>query len=509
MERHEANIVVVGGGASGLAAAAYAAQKGESVVVVEKMGVCGGCGNMAAGVLAYGSHIQREAQETLTVEEAFRDHMEFTHYSADAKLTRRVFERSSSLVSWLEGLGVEFTGVYKNHPMGQRVWHIVKVPGSNEPVDRAASIMMKAITDEASTLGVKFLFNMEAKELIMEDGCAVGVLAQNAKSQKVEILGDAVIVATNGFQADSPMGKELFGERWLGDAVVGSHPIPGLTGDGMRMLWKAGTAKAPLAMSYRTAINGVTEKFETIHSVMSQFGLIVDLSGKRVMNEEFAQDPEYLGRQLALALGHKLFSIIDTAQLRRFQSNGLDWFNPLQTVKKLRNWAAELEAYNEAQSIFEEDDPEFAEFFEEVNMEPGNFWICGSLDEIAEKTGIDVQGLAETLKDYNRDVGKMDTLFFKSARYMDPVVEAPFYVAAYTITALESRGGVLTDENMRCLDENHNAIPGLYCTGTDANSIMGDAVSFHRIFGASLTFAMTSAMIAVDDILRYFKEEFE
>lgn len=509
MAKYETNIAIVGGGASGLAAAVYAAQKGESVIVIEKMGVCGGCGNMAAGVLAYQSHLQREAQETMTVEEGFRRHMEFTHYRANAPLTKRVFERSSELISWLEDLGVEFAGVYKNHPSGQRVWHIVKVPGGTGPVDRAASIMMKALTDKASSLGVQFLFNTEGKEILMEDGCAVGVLAQNEKGQRIEVLADAVIVATNGFQADSPMGKDLFGDRWLGEAVVGGHPIPGLTGDGMRMLWKAGTAKAPLSMSFRTAINGVSDKFETLHSVMTQFGLIVDLSGRRVMNEEYAQDPEFLGQQLVLAQDHKLFSIVDTEQLERYSSGGLDWFHPLQTVKKLKNWASELETFEEEQSIFEEDDPEFAEFFEEVNMEPGNFWVCESIEEIAEKTGIDATQMRKTIEAYNADAGRTDRLFFKRAEYMDPVRKAPFYVAAHTITALESRGGVLTDEDMRCLRKDHRAIPGLYCTGTDANSIMGDAASFHRIFGASLTFAMTSAMIAVDDISRYFEEEFD
>lgn len=509
MAKYQASIAVVGGGASGLAAAVYAAQKGESVVVIEKMGVCGGCGNMAAGVLAYESHIQQEMQETLTVEEAFREHMEFTHYSADAKLTKRVFEMSSSLITWLENLGVEFSGVYKNHPMGQRVWHVVKMPGSNAPVERAASVMMKALTDEALGLGVQFLFNTEAKEIILEDGCAVGVLAQNEKGQKIEILADAVIVATNGFQADSPMGKELFGDRWLGEAVVGGHPIPGLTGDGMRMLWKAGTSKAPLSMSFRTAINGVTAKYETINSVMTQFGLIVDLCGKRVMNEEYAQDPEYLGRQLVLAKEHKLFSIVDANLLERYIAKGLDWFNPLQTVKKVKNWEAELEAFEEEQSIFEEEDPEFAEFFEEINMERGNFWVCDSIEDIAKKTGIDRTQLENTIKEYNQDAGRLDTLFFKKSKYMDSVQKNPFYVAAHTITALESRGGVLTDEDMRCLREDRTPIKGLYCVGTDANSIMGDVASFHRIFGASLTFSMTSAMIAVNDILRYFEEDFD
>ncbi len=509
MLKYEANIVIVGGGASGLAAAVYAAQKGETVIVIEKMGVCGGCSNMAAGVLAYESHLQKEAQETLTVEEAFRRHMEFTHYAANAKLAKRVFSRSAGLIEWLEELGVEFAGVFKNHPMGQRVWHIVKTPGGSGPVDRAASIMMKVLTDEASRLNVQFLFHTEGKEILLEDDCAVGVLAQNEKGQKIEVLADAVIVATNGFQADSSMGTELFGERWLGAAVVGGHPIPGLTGDGMRMLWKAGAAKASLSMSFRTGINGVSEKFETISSVMTQFGLIVDQSGRRVMNEEYAQDPEFLGQQMILAPEHKLFSIVDTEQLERYNTGGLDWFNPLQTVKKLKNWSSELEAFEEGQSIFEENDPEFAEFFEEVHMEPGNFWVCRNIHEIAEKAGIELVELERTIAEYNADAGREDRLFFKRARYMDSVQTAPFYVAAHTITGLESRGGVLTDENMRCLREDRRPIKGLYCAGTDANSIMGDAVSFHRIFGASLTFAMTSAMIAVDDISRYFTEEFD
>ena len=111
MKHIEADIAIVGGGTAGLAAAVAAAQRGATVVVFEKASTAGGTGNMAMGPFAVESRLQRVKKHGLTREEAFRIHMDFTHWRVDARLVRAYIDKSASTIEWLESMGVEFDGV--------------------------------------------------------------------------------------------------------------------------------------------------------------------------------------------------------------------------------------------------------------------------------------------------------------------------------------------------------------------------------------------------------------
>jgi fumarate reductase flavoprotein subunit len=106
----EADLVVVGGGMSGLTAATAAAEKGAFVIVLEKSGTTGGAANMGMGFFAVGSERQKDAMYDYTVDEAFEDFMTYTHWRPDARLVRRIFEQSAGTVKWIEDMGVEFLG---------------------------------------------------------------------------------------------------------------------------------------------------------------------------------------------------------------------------------------------------------------------------------------------------------------------------------------------------------------------------------------------------------------
>ena len=58
MKVYESDLLIVGGGASGLTAANTAAELGASVILLEKMSTTGGCANMSAGPFAVESILQ-------------------------------------------------------------------------------------------------------------------------------------------------------------------------------------------------------------------------------------------------------------------------------------------------------------------------------------------------------------------------------------------------------------------------------------------------------------------
>lgn len=66
MESIDVDVLVCGGGMSGMACAAFAAQSGARVLVVEKQGTVGGSSNYSAGMLYVSIFIVEFAHVLLT-----------------------------------------------------------------------------------------------------------------------------------------------------------------------------------------------------------------------------------------------------------------------------------------------------------------------------------------------------------------------------------------------------------------------------------------------------------
>ena len=130
----EADVVVVGSGVSGLAAALEAAQGGARVAVFEKQPSLGGTSNFFEGIFAVGSAMQKEKYIAYSADQAFKNFMEYNHWRVDARLVRSLINRSADTIDWLKALGVEFLEVTINMPDAPRTYHVVKGrgPGSGQ-----------------------------------------------------------------------------------------------------------------------------------------------------------------------------------------------------------------------------------------------------------------------------------------------------------------------------------------------------------------------------------------
>ena len=163
MRQLETDVVVVAAGLSGLAAAISAAENGANVIALEKSTTTGGAANMGMGPLGVGSSIQKNQMIALTPGEAFRKHMYFTHYRVDARLVRDYYFKSGETIDWLMDMGVEFVGVQRAfsapentraYSDGEFTWHVCKPLDGGIPGPRAATAMIKKMTDRAIELGV-------------------------------------------------------------------------------------------------------------------------------------------------------------------------------------------------------------------------------------------------------------------------------------------------------------------------------------------------------------------
>ncbi|MCF0133608.1 MAG: FAD-dependent oxidoreductase [Blautia sp.] len=484
MANYEAQVCVVAAGPSGLAAAVQAAEDGMDVIVLEKAAAVGGAANMGMGPLGIGTKYQKQQMYDITVERAFNMFMEYTHYNVDARVVKRYFEQSAETIEWLEEKGVEFEGAFKYFPKAEPTWHIVKTDVGIGP--RAASFMNKALYARAQELGVKVLLETPAKKIVMEDGKVAGVLATDKDGNEVSVSCKAAIICTGGAGCNKQFIYEETGYKHGEDMF--NFAIPGIMGDGLKMAWEAGAAHLPVRIEQAAIIEGVDDLPGSVGNIMGQPNLLVNLFGKRVMNEDQMQNTTFLSNVASHQKGRVVYSIIDSTIAKYYMKNGVD------NVSLVRP------------------DPDVSDFVEAIQMakESGNsgLFIADSIEELAEMIGIDPEALEDTVDEYNDFCDATDEEFFKDKRYMRPLLKAPYYACAIRPGGYGTVGGIRINENCNCCDDDFEPIPGLYAAGADACNLYDDSYMF-LLPGNSMGWAVNSGRIAGMEAAAYVDEEEE
>ena len=479
MADYEAQIVVIAGGPSGLAAAVQAAEDGAEVILIEKNAAIGGAANMGMGPLGIGTRYQQRQMIDITVEKALKMFMEYTHYNVDGRLVKRYFDQSAETIEWLEDMGVEFEGAFKYFTKSEATWHIVKTDQGIGP--RAASFMNKALYNRALELGVQVMLETPAKKILKdEDGAVCGVLAADKDGKEITIACKAAIICCGGGGANPDFIKEETGYTFGKDMF--NFAIPGNTGDGIKMAWEAGVAKVPVRIEQAANFEGIDELPQSVPNVLTQPNLLVNKFGKRVMDEEQMQNTTYLSNACSHQKGRVLYSIVDTSIVKDYIRNGVD---EICLVRM---------------------NPDVSDFFEgvEIAEKTGNkgLFKADSIEELAEKCGIDVDNLVETVDDYNDYCDGVDEEFFKRKKYLRPLTKAPYYAAAIRPGGYGTVGGIRINENCECCDDDFEPIPGLYAAGADACNLYDDSYMF-LLPGNSMGWAVNSGRIAGMEAAEY------
>ena len=271
MSQIETDVAVVGSGPAGMAAAIAAAENGARVVITEKGATIGGTGNMAMGPFAVESRLQKEKNVPLTKEQAFKIHMDYTHWRVDARLVKAYIDKSAETIDWLEELGIEFNEPATMFSGSQPTWHLIKTSTSSY-APQAAANMMKILTDRAKESGVQIFLRTPVKKILEETGRIVGVIAEDNSQEEIKASAKAVIIATGGYGAEIP-------------------PFPNLTGDGIHMAREVGADASEITVERGggAGVGGPGPSLGRIYTVIFTFGqpnLVVNLLGERFVNEE-------------------------------------------------------------------------------------------------------------------------------------------------------------------------------------------------------------------------------
>ncbi|MEA5461000.1 FAD-dependent oxidoreductase [Arcicella sp. LKC2W] len=478
MKKTQSDVIIIAAGAAGLAAAVSAAQSGLSVTVFEKNDVTGGTANRGMGPLGIESRHTRARLLQPTKDEAFKVFMDYTHWRVDAKLVRAFLNKSGDTIHWLESLGVEFVEPATYFTGSYQTWHLVK-PETGQPGPGGAATMMKILTQKAIELGVDIILESTVNQIIKENNIVVGVKVTDKVGNKIEARAKAVIVATGGFGNSPEMIREHTGFEM--DKDIYPFRISGVTGDGIRMAWEVGAQKTEMSMELVYGMPDPMNVPPQLHEACRQPHLFVNYLGERFMNEAIMANVTFTGNALSLQKDKTGFLIFDE-NILQIMANDFDTRNRVFPKTNFENAQTIIDAY--------------------LASGKGNFYVADTIEDLCQQTGLDLDGLTETIKNYNAFCQNgYDEQFNKERKYLRPLTGGKWYAGRHFPSAYGSAGGIKINEKTEVIGQDWRPIKGLYAAGTDACSIYGDSYPF--IFpGTSMGFAINTGRIAAENIVK-------
>jgi fumarate reductase flavoprotein subunit len=474
----ETDVVVIGAGASGLAAALTAAEGGARVILFEKQRSMGGSSNFFEGVFAVESDMQQHNYITYSRNQAFKNLMEYSHWRANARLVRAFVNESAETIAWLQKQGVEFIEAGINMPDAPRTYHVVK--GTGEAV-------VKTLATRAKEKGVDIRTATPVKKILREDDRITGVIAETEAGEEIRVAAKAVMVASGGYANNKEWIKKYTGY----DLDVNLIPLGNVdkVGDGIRMTWEVGAAEEGTDVLELFRVGPMGPEFPMkgpLQVVAAQPDLWVDSHGERFCDEGIAFYDTSVGNVNARYKEGYTFSIFDESIKQHLLEHGID-----------RNFAWENLPGTRP-----------VDFDRELNaaLERGTteLFVADSVAELAEKIEIDPAVLNATVDEYNSFCEKgRDDLFAKDQKYLRPLKGPKYYAIRARTIFLGTLGGIKINHNIEVVDKKDRAIPGLYAGGYDAGGMWGDSYPINIASGASSAFALNSGRIAGKNILKY------
>ncbi len=483
MKQLNTDVVIIAGGPAGLAAAITAGERGLKSIILEKSSTTGGAANMGMGPLGINTSIQKAQFNDISVADALEMHMKYTHFQVDSDLVSTYFNKSADTIDWLQEMGVEFAGAFRYFRESEATWHIVK-PENGVIGPRTAGTMVKIMTERAKELGCEILLETPATDLIVEDDKVCGATATDKDGEKLEVRGQAVIVCTGGFGNNKEMIKEEFGLNLAEDFFP--FMIPGINGDGLRMMWKVGAKKWG---SNIEAIFQIPDNLNwfLLDAVLRQPNLMVNQYGERFMNEGYMGNTTFAGNALHMQPGNYGYCIMDRGILREYQKNGPDIMDIVHPAEAFFGFD------QQAAKALEEGYPAYFE--------------ADTIEELAEQLGIDPDILQDTVDEYNEACRcGVDNRFHKDQKYLHELTgKGRYIVGKFYLGAYGTVGGVRINKYCEVLNDDLLPIEGLYSAGSDANTIYGDSYNF-TLPGNTMGFALNSGRMAGESVADYIAD---
>ena len=423
------DIVIVGGGPAGLAAAISAKQTNpdKNVILVEKLDILSGNGKFD---MNFFDMINTEAQKAAGNDEwvgeaGLAKFLESKSTNGESAERIKVWaDEEYNLDAWLRDMGVELNYNYggTNHMA--------------EDNQYSGEVIQAGLEKAAKELGVDVRPGTKGMDLVMEDGACKGVVVLNNDNETYTINAKSTIIATGGFCSN----KELLAEYAPGYEVFNTSNQMGTTGDFVKIFEQNGF------------------KMENMGKMSFFSNIIVpyrDLTGGADMN----------------LLANKEGTLLEN-------KSGKDRGTMIQ-----ENGAA----------FYITDKTGYDSFYRiRKHVALGYYSEGATLEELAEKLGIDAEGLKASVEQYNADAAagaENAQIAAVPSRALD--AEGPYYGVRVEGANHMTKGGVVCNENAQVLNADDTVVPGLYAAGEVTWQAGGysESVCFGKVAGAQAAMA--------------------
>jgi flavocytochrome c len=455
---HEtADVVIIGSGFAGLAAAIEAGNAGASVIILEKMKGRGGNSVISDGlVAAAGSALQMEQGIEDAPHDMFDDMLKAGLGLNHPDLVQLLVEKSAATLQWT----MDYLGVQYQQKVTQLGGH--SRPRSHTTSTQSGSVIIRQMLAKTKALGMAVRSRVYFERFIQDDtGAILGVKIRdgyqfpeaNSGSAKFIKAAKAVVLASGGYASDVAF-RSIQDPRL--DREIDTTNKPATTAEALIEALRIGAAPVHLSWIQLGPWASPDERMYGFGPLFASYiampyGIMVDpVTGKRFVNELADRK---IRADAILNLGTPCLGIADAGGVQNSRRK-IDKCLKRGVVKS----------------------------FEDLTQLAGNY-------------GIPEKALKKTVEEFNEYVlQKEDKAFGKPIlEGALPLVETPFYGIRLWPKVHHTMGGIRIDTDAQVIDLDGHPIEGLFAAGEVTGGVHGacrlgscaiaDCLVFGRIAG--------------------------
>lgn len=471
------DVIVVGLGGAGMTAYLSAAEQGAVVFGIEKAAKLGGNSTNTSGAMAINppSRVEANGGEIVPAEELLEDWADYTTIDGqqDAKLdvVEMFINNSGETLDWMEKYSFKFGDSMQAffHPAGWKVWATYG-DRNGEPKDSAYQKAME--TAKAMNEKNDYMLELEATDLLVEDGKVIGVLAVSWDGTNYFIYGKTVILATGGYVGNYELSDEYIRGAWRTEAMTQC--------DGAGILMAHNRVNANLYNMDVVPVSHIAQVYNIIRNddlTADQKAVLTSLALDNtypVVGEDGVKINDQIGMFFSFdvwAAGPTYYVIYSEQEMNGFRENGLVNANRPMFMAQ----GGDVEAGVSVADL---------DTILSVGETYGDVIKADSLAALAEK--LELEELTANVED-------------QGGAYF--AIRGASYVYS-------TCGGLEVDVNLNVVDEDGSPVPGLYAVGNDSLGVLlASGKAYVTYGGAAAGWALTSGRLAGAHAAAYAKGE--